>query len=366
VILLALALLFGLSIPRLPTWGQLALMLGVAGGYLALDGALFARGTALNTVTPVAEMVTLSFALVFFGYVTADQEKRQVRAAFQHYLTRSVMEEMLKHPEKLKLGGDKRELTVLFSDIRGFTTISERLAPEELVRTLNEYLTPMTQVVFETEGTLDKYMGDALMAVWGAPLSQEDHALRACTAALRMLEELALLRKKWRAQGRPEIEIGIGINSGAMAVGNMGSDLRFDYTVMGDNVNLGSRLEGTNKEYGTRIIISQSTYSLVSGQVSARELGSVRVKGRTQPVVIYELRGLGAPSPAEARTVAAFEAGVHSYRSRLWDEAEAHFREVLATWADDGPAGHYLDDIADRRARPPEAAWDGVYQMKTK
>ncbi len=365
-LLLALALAFGLAIPRLPTWGQVLMMIAAAGGYFALDGALFARGLALNTVTPLAEILALSFGLIFYGYVTADQEKRQVRAAFQYYLTKSVMEEMLRHPEKLKLGGDKRELTVLFSDIRGFTTISERLAPEELVRTLNEYLTPMTNLVFETEGTLDKYMGDALMAVWGAPLPQKDHALRACAAALRMLEELSKLRAQWRAQGRPDIDIGIGINSGPMAVGNMGSAMRFDYTVMGDNVNLGSRLEGTNKEYGTRIIISEHTYSLVRDRVTARELGSVRVKGKRQPVVIYELRAQGLPHGEEARTIGAFESGVAAYRSRAWDEAERCFRGVLEVWKDDGPSGHYLEDIADKRAHPPGDGWDGVYEMKTK
>jgi adenylate cyclase len=341
-------------------------MVGVGALYLVADMMLFRSGYLLSTIMPLSEIVVLSFSMIFFNYVVADREKRQVRTAFQYYLTKSVMEEMLKHPEKLKLGGDKRELTVLFSDIRGFTTISERLPPEELVRTLNEYLTPMTDLVFKHEGTLDKYMGDAIMAVWGAPLTQEDHALRACAAAVEMLEKLKELCKRWAEQGRPLIDIGIGINSGHMAVGNMGSDMRFDYTVMGDNVNLGSRLEGTNKEYGTRIIISEFTFALVKGKVVARELGSVRVKGKKKPVGIYELRGIGAPQGQEAQAIELFSQGLLAYRARDWDGAEKALRAVEAAWPGDGPTSHYLDDIAEKRASPPAEGWDGVYEMKHK
>ncbi len=365
-LLVVLALLFGLLVSRFQLYWQLLSMVAVAAAYLIADMVVFKKGLVLSTVMPLSEIAVLNFAMIFFNYVTADREKRQVRTAFQYYLTKSVMEEMLKHPEKLKLGGDKRELSVLFSDIRGFTTISERLPPEELVRTLNEYLTPMTDLVFKHEGTLDKYMGDAIMAIWGAPLTQEDHALRACAAAVEMLQQLAELSKRWAAQGRPIIDIGIGINSGHMAVGNMGSDMRFDYTVMGDNVNLGSRLEGTNKEYGTHIIISEFTFALVKGKVVARELGSVRVKGKKKPVGIYELRGMGAAQGQEAQGIAQFEQGLVAYRARDWDGAERCFKSVEALWPGDGPSGHYLEDIAEKRAHPPAEGWDGVYEMKHK
>jgi adenylate cyclase len=365
-LLLALSLAFGLIIRRFRIRWQITLMIGAIAAFLAIDLLLFKAGVVLTTVMPLLEMATLSFAMVVFSYVIVDREKRQVRTAFQYYLTKSVMEEMLKNPDKLKLGGDKRDMTVLFSDIRGFTSISERLPPEDLVRLLNEYLTPMTEIVFRHEGTLDKYMGDAIMAIWGAPLPQEDHALRACAAAIQMLEALDELRKRWCEQGLPAIDIGIGINSGPMAVGNMGSDMRFDYTVMGDNVNLGSRLEGTNKEYGTRCIISELTYAQVKGKVVARELGSVRVKGKKLPVVIYELRALGSPSPEQAKTIADFEAGVAAYRAQRWDEAETRFGEVLASWPHDGPSAHYLEDIEHKRRTPPPEGWDGVYEMKTK
>ena len=187
------------------------------------------------------------------------------------------------------LGGEKKILTVLFSDIRGFTSISEKLTPEELVEHLNIYLQKMTDIVFDYDGTLDKYVGDEIMAFWGAPLPQEDHALLACSASLRMMDDLNRLNAMWREQGKPVLNIGIGLNSGDMVVGNMGSSSRMDYTLMGDNVNLGARLEGTNKVYGTNIIISEFTYNLVKDHVIARELDLIRVKGKELPVKIYEL-----------------------------------------------------------------------------
>ena len=214
----------------------------------------------LNLVYPFLTMMIIYLGITIYQYFKEEREKKKIRGAFQYYLTASVINEMLKDPAKLKLGGDKKDLTVLFSDIRGFTTISEKLTPEELVALLNEYLTAMTNKVFQYDGLLDKYMGDAIMAVFGAPLDQPDHARRACLTALAMMKELHQLQKKWRDEGRPAFDIGIGINSGDMVVGNMGSEMRFDYTVMGDMVNLGSRLEGTNKEYGTNIIISEFTY----------------------------------------------------------------------------------------------------------
>jgi len=365
-LLLAMAILLGLLIPRLHLGAQLATVPLGLGGYLGSNVYLFNHGTQLFTVTPLIEIAAVIFGVVFFQYFTVDAEKRQVRTAFQYYLTESVMTEMLKDPSKLKLGGQKKNLTVLFSDIRGFTTLSEMLEPSEVVRRLNEYLTPMTNLVFKTGGTLDKYMGDAIMAFWGAPVDQADHALRACETAVAMLKELHALRAKWKAKGEADIDIGIGLNSGDIHVGNMGSDNRFDYTVIGDDVNLASRLEGTNKSYGTRVIIGENTYAQVKGKVVTRELGGVMVKGKKKPVTIYELRDMGAPTAQDAATIAAFEKGLVAYRARDWDGAEGCFHEVMKTWANDGPSEKYLEDIADKRAHPPDAGWDGVYVMKTK
>jgi adenylate cyclase len=364
--LLGLAVLFGVLLPRIGLAGQLAtLPLGLS-GTLAANIYAFNHGVQLATVTPLLEIVTLVFGVVFFQYFSTDKEKRQVRQAFQYYLTESVMTEMLADPSKLKLGGVKKELTVMFSDIRGFTTLSEMLEASEVAKTLNEYLTPMTNLVFQTGGTLDKYMGDAIMAFWGAPLDQKDHALKACQTACAMIERLDVMRAEWKAKGRPDIDIGIGLNSGNIHVGNMGSDIRFDYTVIGDDVNLASRLEGTNKSYGTRVILGENTYRMVAGEVVGRELGGVVVKGKKKPVTIFELRRMGAPNPDEARAISAFERGLAAYRRRAWDEAELCFGEVLTLWPHDGPSEKYLDDVAEKRAHAPDAGWDGVYVMKTK
>jgi len=221
--------------------------------------------------------------------LTEQQEKKYIRQTFSKFVSKTVVDELLKHPDKLKLGGDKKILTVLFSDIRSFTTISEKMTPEELVEHLNEYLQAMTELVFKYDGTLDKYVGDEIMAFWGAPIPQDNHALLACKCAVEMMQVLEQLNKRWVQMNKPALHIGIGINTGEMVVGNMGSASRMDYTLMGDNVNLGARLEGTNKQYGTGIIISEFTYEHVKDHVIARELDLVRVKGKQLPVKIYEL-----------------------------------------------------------------------------
>jgi adenylate cyclase len=274
---------------------------------------------------------------------------------------------MLKDPEKLKLGGEKKDLTVLFSDIRGFTSISEHMTPERLVKFLNEYLTKMTDMVFKYDGLLDKYMGDAIMAIWGAPLDQSDHPLRACYTALEMVEELHLLQHKWATEGMPRLNIGIGINAGPMVVGNMGSERRFDYTVMGDSVNLGSRLEGLNKLYGTNIIISEMTYERVREEILGRELDLVRVKGKDQPVKIYELLSRRAKTLPEQKALAEeFQAALGEYRNRNWETARKIFQSILERYPEDGPGRLYVERCQTLEKTPPPEDWDGVYTMTTK
>jgi adenylate cyclase len=257
-------------------------------------------------------------------------------------------------------------MTVLFSDIRGFTSLSEHMSPEKLADFINQYLSPMTQIVFEEKGTLDKYIGDAVMAFWNAPLEQPDHALRACRAAIHMLERLEELKLEWRKAGYPELEIGIGINTGQMVVGNMGSDVRVDYTVLGDSVNLGSRLEGTTKEYDTRTIISEFTRAAVKDGIITRRLGAVRVKGKKVPVGIYELRGLGTPSETEQKAIAAFEAGLAELTQRKFNDAERHFKEALVLWPNDTSTRNYLAELETYKTNPPPPDWDGVVSLKTK
>ncbi|MCX5852409.1 MAG: adenylate/guanylate cyclase domain-containing protein [Deltaproteobacteria bacterium] len=298
--------------------------------------------------------------------MTEEREKKKIRGAFQYYLTASVITEILKDPSKLKLGGDKKDLSVLFSDIRGFTSISEKMTPEELVHLLNEYLTAMTDVVFKYDGLLDKYMGDAIMAVFGAPLDQPDHPMRACTTALVMMEELRKLQKKWAGEGKPVLNIGVGVNTGDMVVGNMGSQMRFDYTVMGDSVNLGSRLEGINKEYGTNIVISEYTHERVKDELRCRELDSVRVKGKALPVKIYELLGRKEDGETAYEWVRIFEEGLTHYKAKRWDEAIAGFKKVLAVKEDDHPSNLYIKRCGDLKENPPPGSWDGVYTMTKK
>ncbi|MHB8879641.1 MAG: adenylate/guanylate cyclase domain-containing protein, partial [Myxococcaceae bacterium] len=355
------SLLLAFSIPRLKSFKLKGLVIiGVLGGYLAVNQALFSSGMQIATVLPALSILSTSFGLIFLGYLSVDREKLQLRSTFTRYLGSDVMEEALKNPEKLNRG-EKREMTVLFSDIRGFTTLSERMVPEKLAAFIKEYLTPMTQIVFDEKGTLDKYIGDALMAFWNAPLDQADHALRACRASVAFLKKLEELKIKWRAENYPEFDIGVGVNTGPMIVGNMGSDVRSDYTVMGDAVNLASRLEGTNKEYETRIIISESTWQAVKDQVTSRRLGAVRVKGKRKPVRIYELRGVGRPEGKEADGVRLFEAGVEAYTAQKFDEAAQAFQATLEIWPGDPPCRRYLDEITVLKLQPPPPGWDGVY-----
>lgn len=325
------------------------------------------KGIWINMIYPLGNIILTYLALTVHRYLTEEKEKKKIRGAFQYYLSPSVVEQMLKNPEKLKLGGEKRELTVLFSDIRGFTSFSEQMAPENLVKFLNEYLSKMTDIIFKYDGLLDKYMGDAIMAIWGAPIDQPDHPLRACYAALDMVAELSILREKWRDQGMPALNIGIGINTGLMVVGNMGSEKRFDYTVMGDSVNLGSRLEGLNKLYGTSIIVSEFTYSLVKEKILGRELDLVRVKGRDQPVRIYELLALfPAATPAQIELTQEFQAALVEYHNRQWLKAEAIWKDILQKFPADEPSKLYIERCQRLKKNPPPPGWDGVYSITTK
>jgi adenylate cyclase len=343
--ILGTGLLLGLVLPRAAPWlkGLLPLALGAA--WVLVVQLVLRRGVVLASALPMANVFLGAFAVVFVGYLSTDREKSRLRRTFRYYVGESVMTEMLEHPELLRLGGEKRDCTVLFLDIRGFTAISESMSPEALVRFINGYLTPMTRVVFEEGGTLDKYIGDALMAFWGAPLRQEDHALRACRTALRFLEVLEALRPAWRAEGLPDIEVGVGINSGPMVVGNMGSDVRFDYTVMGDAVNLASRLEGANKLFHTSILVSEETWRRVKSQATGRRLGSLQVRGRSEPVRVWELRALRPPTEAERRVIARFESAVDALAARKHQEAKAGFLAVLEAWPSDPASQRHLAEV---------------------
>ena len=246
-------------------------------------------GIILNILFPLIAMALVYIVLVVIYYRTEEKSRKWITSIFGKYVSPIVIDNLIKNPDKINLGGEKRDITIFFSDIRGFTPISEKLEPEELVHLLNEYLTEMTSIIIKNQGLVDKFMGDAIMAFWGAPLDQPDHAEMACLSSLEMMDKLRELQKKWKKEGIPSFDIGIGLNSGEAIVGNMGSSNRFDYTAMGDNVNLASRLEGLNKTYGTNIIISENTYKIVKDKFKTKKLGTVTVKGKKKPVVIYEL-----------------------------------------------------------------------------
>ncbi|MBI4640472.1 MAG: adenylate/guanylate cyclase domain-containing protein, partial [Candidatus Tectomicrobia bacterium] len=360
-------LLLGLLSSKLPSfWGNL-FALGLAGFYLVVNLLTFTHeGLWVNLLFPFLAIMLNQSAITLFKFLTEEKQKRMIRRAFQYYLHPSVVDQVSSNPQLLKLGGEEKELTVLFSDIRSFSTISERLTPEELVHLLNEYLTAMTRIVLNDNGLLDKYIGDAIMAVYGAPLPTTDHAYQACHTALDMMAALKELQKSWGERGLPLINIGIGINTAMMVVGNMGSDLRFDYTVMGDGVNLASRLEGVNKEYKTNIIIGESTWVEVKDRIATRELDVIQVKGKEKPTRIFEVVGFHPLSHDQTVKVTLFEEGIHAYRVQQWEKAIRLFQQTLEKAPGDFPGQLYIHRCQEFMADPPPRDWDGVYIMKTK
>lgn len=321
----------------------------------------------IPVVAPIAAIV-----LAYVGNVTpvlmAERRERQrTKRIFEQYVSASVVNSILSSGQNPKFGGEKRWLTVLFSDIRGFTTYCEKHKPEVVVQHLNEYLTLMTEVIFKNQGTLDKFVGDAIVALFGAPYVFPDHAEKACETACEMIEQLRELQKRWSEKAQDYFHIGIGINTGAMIVGNLGAQQRFDYTAIGDEVNLGARLEGANKQYNTAIIISEATYRQAKKRAQVRELDLVRVKGKNKPVKIYELRDM-KPLPAieQDLLIETYARGLEFYKQRQWPRALKEFQLILRYFPTDGPTRVYIQRCFDFIALPPPADWDGVYEFKTK
>jgi len=342
-----------------PLTGALAgvfLMFGaVVGNYLYF----FLRQEMVGVTYPLFTMVWIFMVVTLANYMAEGRKKSFVQGAFGHYVSPQIVEQLIKSPDKLSLAGELKQLTVFFSDIRGFTSISESLEPDRLASFMNEYLTAMSEIIMEFRGTLDKFIGDAVMAIWGAPLDDDDHAFHAVQAAFRMQTSLHELRRKWENQGLPRLEIGIGINSGLVSIGNFGSKFRFDYTVMGDNVNLAARLESANKEYGTGIIISEHTKKALGDRVFCRFLDKVRVKGKEEAVCIYEPLVEGVPDPALAEEVAQFERAASDYRAQRF--AEAH--RIISGLNQKNPLrvySLYLYRMEQFRKNPPPPDWDGV------
>lgn len=315
----------------------------------------------------ITHLVVLTFSFGFHithRVFNEQREKGFYRKTFQQYVAQSVVDTMLNSGEIPRFGGERRLLTVLFSDIRSFTTFSEKYKPEFVVKHLSEYLSTMVKIIFRHDGTLDKFVGDEIMALYGAPYYFDNHAERACITALDMLDELRYLQKKWRQKKVEGFQIGIGINTGKMIVGNLGSAQLFDYTVIGDEVNLGARLENANKFYHTNIIISEATFHCVNGKTIARMLDIVRVKGKTRPVKIYEMLGIySIPNQEKELLIDTFSYAVELFHSRKWLLALKQFQQILRYYPDDGPSRVYIRRCLDFLEKSPPDDWDGIFEL---
>ncbi|MFA6161357.1 MAG: adenylate/guanylate cyclase domain-containing protein [Patescibacteria group bacterium] len=364
--LLLVGLLLGLIVPKLKARWSIPLALALWLVSLVGSFVLFDRGWIADVLWPTITVILCFAAVALERRISAEQQKREIRDAFSHYVTGSVVESILADPSKLKLGGDRRKMTVLFSDIRGFTTISEGLKPDKLVELMNKYLTRMTDEVFKHEGVLDKYIGDAVMAFWNAPLDQPDHAKRAVETALDMLAAL----KEMNAQklfGDVTIKIGVGVNTGDMVVGNMGSQERFDYTVIGDSVNLGSRLESLTKEYGVCLLVTESVKQELNNGYLMRQVDLVAVKGKKEPVKIFEVmkRSKNA-SQADKQVAKKFEDALAAYFTKDFAMAVSLTSELLSERPDDGPSKTLKTRAEHFIQEPPAGDWDGVWRMTKK
>ena len=360
-------LLFALGLPVLrPFWatvGSAALMISVVVFNLTM-------WQFFNLDLPLASVVLMTGVLVGFnmvyGYFIESHGKRLLSGLFGQYVPPELVDEMAKDPGAYSLEGESRELTVLFSDVRGFTTISEGLDPTQLTQLMNEYLTPMTHVIHQHRGTIDKYMGDAIMAFWGAPLHDPQHARHALLAGMEMLSKLEALQDHFKAKGWPPIKAGVGLNTGEMTVGNMGSEFRLAYTVMGDAVNLGSRLEGLTKEYGVQIMVSEFTLAAVPDFVY-RELDRVRVKGKDRPVAIFEPICPQGEEPAGLlEELALYDVALCSYREQAWQQAAEQFAQLQTLHPQRYLYQVYAKRITYLRESPPGPDWDGSFTFTTK
>ena len=366
-----------------PVFGALTVL--VLGGVMAAGVAgtswwMFSKhGMLLDAFYPLATALIIFSAMVFFNYMREETQRRQIRGAFGQYLSPDLVDQLADDPDKLTLGGETRELSILFSDVRGFTTISEmyKSDPQGLTKLINRLLTPLSHVIMDNTGTIDKYMGDNVMAFWNAPLDNENHAENACLSALQMLDALEKLNEEREIEDKEagreflELHVGVGINTGECVVGNVGSDMRFDYSVLGDAVNLAARLEGQTKGYGVDIIIGQNTAQQVKDKFALLELDAIRVKGKHEPEVIFTILGTKDVLSSEAFQDHAYNHAqlLTAYRAMNWSEV----RKLITACRESGEAFRLsgLYDMFDERLAafkkaPPPKDWDGVFTMDTK
>ncbi|MDX1443199.1 MAG: adenylate/guanylate cyclase domain-containing protein [Gammaproteobacteria bacterium] len=362
-----LGIIITLVLARFSVVPATAITLGLA---IAVVAANLWFWTSADFIVPLASPLLFIFllftALILYGLLIESRGKRYLSQMFGQYIPPELVEEMNEEGGDISMEGDSREMTVLFSDVRGFTSISEGLSPKQLTHLMNEFLTPLTRDIHEHRGTIDKYMGDAVMAFWGAPLPDEDHALHAVEAAMAMVATMRRLQPEFQKKGWPPMQIGVGLNTGIMNVGNMGSEFRMAYTVLGDAVNLGSRLEGLTKNYGVDILASEFTRD-AAPEIAFLELDRVRVKGKEKPVAIFEPLGRRDALPKDLKPIRGrHKQALAYYRNQQWDAAEREFFSLSQALPKKKVYQIYLERIAHFRDNPPPADWDGVFTHTTK
>ena len=366
--IIGISLIMGISLPLLPAiWGGVAsASLWFGYNYYVYERFIY-DGTWLNVTYPCITVVLCFSSIIMYRFMSEEKRRKGVKSAFENFMDPKVVHEILKEPEDIKLGGEEREVTVYFSDIEKFSYISERLQPNELIELLNEYLSEMTDQILDHGGFLDKYIGDAIVAAFGVPLEQPDHAVKACLATIDNQKRLRELNVKLKEEGRLQIKARIGLNSGSVLVGNVGSSNRLAYTVIGAEVNLGARLEAANKYYGTDSMISEKTYELAKDHIEARELDVIQVVGKEEPVKVYELIDRkGQILEAKREVLKHYEEGLKMYRKRDWQKAIDMFQEALNKDPLDGPSLTYIERCRSYEQNPPPENWDGVYVLTTK
>jgi len=367
LLLLVLGLIMAVLLPRLNLLKLTVATLLVLVVVLGTNLAVFHYGRVVLPLASSLVMIMLLFTInMAYGFFVEARGKRQITGLFGQYVPPELVDEMAKNPENFSMVGESREMTVLFTDVRGFTTISEGLDPKALSMLMNEFLTPLTEIIYKHRGTIDKYMGDCIMAFWGAPLTDPAHARNGILAGLEMHRTLRDLQPQFKARNWPEIRIGVGLNSGRMSVGNMGSRIRLAYTVMGDAVNLASRLEGITKEYGADIIVGEGTKNAVS-DVVFRELDRVRVKGKDVAVTIFEPMGLeGQVDGSRLGEIQIFHQMLQRYRSQDWEMAQLKLLDLQKMSPESKLYKTFLDRVAFLRVNPPGRSWDGAFTFETK
>jgi len=343
---------------------------GVSVAAVAVFVILFAATGLYLPVLPMASLMILTFfGTTFFQFLSTEKEKGFLRNAFSRYLSNEVIQQIIANPDQLKLGGQQKVMTAMFTDIKGFSTISEKMTPEELVLLLNQYLTSMSDLILDLGGTIDKYEGDAIIAFFGAPLDLPDHARRACLAAVRMKRVEEDLNQRFLEEKATPLPLltRIGINTGPMVVGNMGTNRKMDYTIIGDSVNLAARLEGVNKLYGTWILISEDTKELVGDVIVTRKLDRVRVVGKNVPIRLFQaVEEKGHLAPGLDVLLDTYHRALDAFEERRWTEARVGFAQCLELEPNDGPSQRYLKLAQDYEKTPPPESWDGVFKMETK